>query len=442
VSEAASTRDPRGAVHSTAIVAGSLVAWSIGAYVFFLLAGRLLGPEDYGLAAALLAVIVVGATPLIALQWSSARVMAGGDTTGMEDARGVYRRTLVLATWGAVAVALAASAVVIGVGATGRDIPAGALVATFWALAPFVPLLVATGALQGRHRYWGFAWSYGITGVLRAPVLLLLLAVPFLTGVEATVLGVTIPTALGAVLAIWLSRDLLARAPRPSSAAWRSFGAGLGVATVGLIGIAVLTNVDVIAAKVSLGGAEAGYFGAAAIIAKALMLVPQALTTVLLPRVTERQQRGEPTGSLLAIGVLAMFITGITAMALAVPLEGPITTITFGSAFEPAAGLVVPFFGATTLLGALLILVNHHVARGDRKFAWTVGALAIVQVALLVAYGDSAHAIIAIDAIVAGAGLVIHEVMYLQTDESMLMGAGRQARDVLRRLRSGESGPT
>lgn len=416
------------------------MAWSIGAYVFFLLAGRMLGPEDYGLAAALLAVVVVGATPMIALQWSSARVIAGGGVTARDDARGVYRRTLVLATAGAAALALIASGITAALGASGNQLPVGPLIATYWSLAAFMPLLVAAGALQGQHRYWGFAVSYGLSGVLRAPVLLLLLALPLLSGVEATLLGVAIPTALGAALAVWLTRALLLQVPKPSAAAWKSFGAGLGVATVGLSGIAVLTNVDVIAAKLSLGGAEAGYFGAAAIIAKALMLVPQALTTVLLPRVAERQQRGQATGSLLAVGVVTMFAAGLAAMALAVPLEGPITTITFGTAFEPAATLVVPFFGATTLLGALLILVNHHVARNDRRFAWTVGALAIVQVILLVLYGDSAGAIIAIDAIVAGAGLVIHEVMYLQTDESMLIGAGRQAREVMRRIRARNAG--
>lgn len=436
MSDAASTRDPRGALHSTAIVSGALVAWSIGAYVFFLLAGRILGPADYGLAAALLAVIVVGATPMIALQWSSARVMAAGNGAVTADGRGVYRRTLVLATSSAVVLALIASIITVMLDAGGSELPVGPLIATYWSLAAFVPLLVGAGALQGRHQYWEFAVSYGLTGVLRAPLLLLLFTVPFLTGVNATLLAVTIPTALGAGLAVWLTRDLLRQAPKPSRVAWKSFGSGLGVATVGLSGIAVLTNVDVIAAKLVLGGAEAGYFGAAAIIAKALMLVPQALTTVLLPRVAERQQRGQPTGSLLAIGVVAMFAIGLLAMALALPLEGPITTITFGAAFEPAASLVLPFFGATTLLGALLILVNHHVARNDRRFAWTVGGLAIVQVILLVMFGDSAGAIIAIDAIVAGAGLVIHEVMYVKTEESMLIGAGRQAREVVRRLRS------
>ena len=438
VTQAVPTRAPRtpapGAMRSGVVIATSLAAWSIGAYVFYLLAGRLLGPAEYGLAAALQAVIVVVALPMTALQWSSARVVAASRSDS--DAAAVYRRTLVTSTLYACALAAAATVVTIFVAARSNGIPIGPLVAMYWSLVPVVPLFVAIGVLQGQHRYAAFGWSYGLTGVLRPILLLPLIAAPVLTHVESTVVATGIPCAIGAGLAVWLTRSMLRSRGRPSTEAWRSFRLGLGAATIGLAGIAILTNVDVVAAKLALGGDEAGYFGAAAIIAKALMLVPQALTVVLLPRVAERQQRGQATGSLLAVGVLAIAAAGLLAMALAVPLEGPIVTITFGTAFEPAAALVVPFFGATTLLGALLILVNHHVARNDHRFAWAVGALAIVQVILLVLFGTSAGAIIAIDAIVAGAGLVIHEVMYLQTDESMLMGAGRQARSVLRRIRA------
>lgn len=438
VTQAVPSHAPRapvpGAMRSGVIIAASLAAWSIGAYLFFLLAGRLLGPAEYGLAAALQAVIVVVALPMTALQWSSARVVAAA--TSASDAAAVYRRTLVTSVIYACVLALVASLITLLLASTSDGVPIGPLVATYWSLVPVAPLFVTIGVLQGHHRYAAFGWSYGLTGVLRPFLLVLLITVPVLTPVESTVVATGAPYAIGAGLALWLTRSMLRSRGKPSGSAWQSFRSGLGAAAIGLAGIAILTNVDVVAAKFVLGAEEAGYFGAAAVIAKALMLVPQVLTVVLLPRVAERQQRGEATGSLLAVGVLAIGVAGLLAMALAVPLEGPIVAITFGTPFEPAASLVVPFFGATTLLGALLILVNHHVARNDHRFAWAVGALAIVQVVLLVLLGTSAGAIIAIDAVVAGAGLVIHEVMYLQTDESMLMGAGRQARSVLRRLRA------
>ena len=242
VTQAVPTRAPRtpapGALRSGVVIATSLAAWSIGAYVFYLLAGRLLGPAEYGLAAALQAVIVVVALPMTALQWSSARVVA--TSTSDSEAAAVYRRTLVTSTLYACALAAAATLVTVFVAANSNGIPAGALVAMYWSLVPVVPLFVAIGVLQGQHRYAAFGWSYGLTGVLRPILLLLLIAAPVLTRVESTVVATGIPYAIGAGLAVWLTRSLLRSRSRPSTQAWRSFRSGLGAAAIGLAGIALV----------------------------------------------------------------------------------------------------------------------------------------------------------------------------------------------------------
>ena len=438
VSGASPTRDSRSAAHSTAIIAMALGLWGIGAYAFYLLAGRLLGPEDYGLAAALQAVIVAIALPAIALQWGVAKAIAGSGSgiRAGADARAVYRHALVRYTALTAGLAVVATAITITIGLYRSGTPVGPLVATYWAAVPIIPLVLGMGALQGEHRYWGFAGSYGLTGILRAPLLLGLLALPLVGSVEATSIATGIPYLLGAIIAIWLTREMLAGARKPSSEVWGAFSHSVTGAITGLTGIAILTNADVVAAKLGFGGDEAGYFGATAIIAKALLIVPQALTVVLLPRVAEREKAGHPTGSLLAGGVAVMTAAGLLAMALGAVLAPAIVSITFGQAYEPAADLVVPFLGATTLLGALLILVNHHVGRSDRRFAWVVGVLAVLQIGLLIPFSGTPQQIITVDAVVAGLGLVIHEIIYGRTDQSMLRGLGHQARAVMRRATS------
>lgn len=434
-------RTARQDVTSSLTVGASIAAWSIGAFVFYLIAGRALGPAQYGLAAALQSVIVVVAVPIIALQWSVARVVASGGPEAQAGAMGTYKRALARGTGLAAALAAIATVVVIAIASTGHDVPTAALVLTFAAIVLHVPLLVAEGALQGSHRYAGLAWSYAASGVLRAPLLVLLLVAP-IGDVNATVLAVALAVGIGAAWAVGLTRPGLRTATRPSATDWSDFTRPLPAIAIGLGGIAVLQNVDVIAAKLSLGGVDAGLFGAAAVLAKGLLVVPQALTIVLLPRVAEQEARGKPTGSFLAVGVLVMAVTGILAMAVAAVIEGPVMTIAFGSAFEGAASLLVPFLGATTMLGALLILVNHHVARSDHRFVWVVGALALVQITLLALFGHSAGMIITIDAAVAGVGLLIHEVIYAGTSESMISGAGTQAMNIIRRLRQSSKGET
>ena len=424
----------RGDVRNSLIVGASISAWSLGAFAYYLVAGRVLGPDAYGLVAALQSVLVVGSVPIIALQWSAARVIAGSDEHGRAGALATYRRGLIGATSLALLLGVLATIVTVAINVWIRPVPVAPLAITYFSLVAIVPLLIACGALQGERRYVGLAWSYAASGVLRAPLLLPLLLLPF-TDVDATVLAVGLAIAIGAIWASWLTRDdLKVRTPPPRDT-WRNFTASLPATMVGLTGIAVLTNVDVIAAKLSIGGEQAGLFGAASVVAKSLLVVPQALTLVLLPRVAQRGARGERTGSLLAAGIITMAVAGALAMLVAVPLAEPIMRIAFGSAYVAAASLLVPFFGATALLGALLILVNHHVARSDHRFVWAVGGLAVLQVILLIFFSTSSEAIIAIDAIVGGVGLIMHEVIYINTDESILRGAGAQFASIARRLR-------
>jgi len=421
-------------IRNSLIVGTSIAAWSLGAFAYYLVAGRALGPDAYGLVAALQSVLIVASLPVIALQWSIARVVAGSDADSRASAMATYRRGLIRGSAVAVAVATTATIVTMAIALAGQNVPLAPLIITYFSVAAMVPLLLACGALQGSHRYTGLAWSYASSGVLRAPLLLLLLPIPFLTDVGGAVLSVGIAIAIGAIWAMWLTRRDLAIKARPRPETWRDFLSALPAVMVGLTGIAMLTNIDVVAAKLSIGGEQAGLFGAASVVAKALLVVPQALTLVLLPRVAEREARGQRTGSLLAAGILVMAVSGALAMLICVPLAEPIMRIAFGSEFTAASTLLIPFFGATTLLGALLILVNHHVARSDHRFVWAVGGLAILQVILLIVFASSSTAIIAIDAIVAGVGLVVHEMIYFNTDESMLRGAGAQCATVFRRL--------
>lgn len=421
-------------LRSSFTVGTSLALWSLGAFAFYLLAGRALGPDDYGLAAALQSVIIVGSTPIIALQWATARVIAAHPNEGRQAAMAVYRLALLRASAFALCLAVAASVVTAGIAAGGASVPTVPLVLTYFSTIAMVPLLIGIGALQGEHRYRAFAWSYASTGVLRVPLLALFLLLP-IAPVDSTVLAVGVAIGLGAGWALFLTRQDLRVSGRPDRGMWREFTTGLPAPGVALAGIAMLANVDVIAAKLSLSATAAGLFGAASVIAKALMVVPQALTVVLLPRVAEREALRQKTGPLLAAGILVMLAAGILAMALFVPFEDAIIDIAFGSAYDDAAPLLIPFLGATTLLGALLILVNHHVARRDHRFVWAVGALAVLQVVLLILFSGSAGSIIAVDAVVAGVGLIIHEVMYFGTDESMLRGGGSQLRAAFRRLR-------
>jgi hypothetical protein len=105
---------------------------------------------------------------------SGVESIASATAADLNGARAVYRRAVVRGIAVTVVVAAIATIITVAVGSTRSGVPVGPLVATYWSAAPIIPLVLGMGALQGEHRYWGFAGTYGSTGVLRAPFLLLL----------------------------------------------------------------------------------------------------------------------------------------------------------------------------------------------------------------------------------------------------------------------------
>jgi O-antigen/teichoic acid export membrane protein len=204
---------------------------------------------------------------------------------------------------------------------------------------------------------------------------------------------------------------------------------------VGLTGLAVLTNVDVIAAKLALSDQAAGEFGAVAVLAKAVIVVPQALAVILLPRVSARAAAGRDTGPLLAVGVGVTLVVGAAVSLILIPIAEPLVRLAFGADYAAGSDLLAPFAAASTLLGALLILVNHHAGRGEYAFVWALGAVALIEVALLALFHGSGMTIVAVDAVVGALGLVIHEAVHGRGPDGLVRGLLRLVREARRPLR-------
>jgi O-antigen/teichoic acid export membrane protein len=207
----------------------------------------------------------------------------------------------------------------------------------------------------------------------------------------------------------------------------RAFARPLVPVAVGLAGLGVLTNLDVIVAKLSLGAEEAGTFAAAATLAKAVFLVPQAVSFVLLPRVAARSAVRGDTGLLRGAGVAVTLVAGGLASLVIWALAEPVLRLTYGEEFTGSAGLLGLYAGASTLIGALIVVINHHIGRGSVRFAWVVAGLAVLQAVLFAAFHGTPEAIVAVDAAVGLAGLALHEAVFAGTDDAILAGLRRAA---------------
>jgi hypothetical protein len=283
------------------------------AYVFTVLAARVLAPAAFGELAALLGLLLVGTVPAAGLQTAAALRLGA---TGGGRSPAVLAR-LHAAAW-------VTGLVVVATGVLGAAPLSGLLHLTGPALAWLVALLLPStlisgyqGLLQGSGRLGRLAGVNGAFGLAK------------LTGGTAGLLVGGTPTfalagmtlaVVAAAVAGWVGcgRPGVSRGLRaPLTAALRASGP--------LLGFVVLLNLDLLLARHHLSAADAGEYAVGAIVSKVSFWLPQGVGVVLLPRLADEAHRRQalPAALALVAGVGAALTAATAALSsAALPLIG------------------------------------------------------------------------------------------------------------------------
>jgi O-antigen/teichoic acid export membrane protein len=352
-------------------LAGNALSW-----LFTVVVARQLGPASYGALGGLLAVVFALAVPGMALQMVVARRVAicrrdGGDVGAV--AAGVVG--LALALGAAVALpALAAAPLLSAYLHLGSPGPPAWLAANL-ALLPL--LFGISGLLQGRERF----------GALTA-VLLLVAAGKLPLGVALVAAGWGAEGALAGVAAGTLAAVLLGLAAsgagrwRGSAAAAevRGLGAELAAAVTGVLGLVVLTNLDVLLARHYLPATASGLYAAGSVVAKVAYWAPLGGLMVVFPRLAA----GAGRRALLRQVTLATLGFGALCIVGAAVLAAWPALLPFGRAYAAVGPDLMLFAALGTAFAMVQLLLFAGIAGGGRRAAWPVGLAAAGQ-ALLVA---------------------------------------------------------
>lgn len=358
-----------------AVTAGSMLA-NIAAYLLHLPASRWLGPEGYGAFAALLSAQLLVAVPSLALQAVVAR----------EHVRGVPHDVLrALGRRVALLVAVVAALVVVPVSVL-LDTPVWATAA---ALAPGPVLcLLATeqGLLQGAERFRALGVVLALAGAGKvAPAVAVLAAgggvgpalaagavgvgVAWFVAARVTYGPATAPSRVGT------GRNSVGAGPRGSGVP-RGSGAILaspGVAAVLAAGqvqlvMMALTSVDLLLARALLTPEDAGRYALGAVAAKAAFWLPQAVGTVLYPRMAD------PAGHRGAVRSAVTVLLGIGAVVvIGAAVAAPLVPVVVGEDYRPVAGLLWAFalLGVTlSVLQAFLLAIIASDRTVEAGIAW------------------------------------------------------------------------
>ena len=432
--EQPAARPARSGVRSGAILtAASAVA--IGAnYVFLLTAGRILGAADYGALSALLGLLALVLLPAGALQMAVSREISRRLAQGLHDEADAFARATLrlalLATPALVVVALALAAPLahlLHIKSTGVV----ALALTTFSTALVYP--VAIGILQGSQRFHALGAMYVLPWVLRLGILGVLASAGY------RLVGAVLATVAGAVaamvLAVFLVYEPVHRAAGRERPALRSFLRYLGPVTVGLLGITLLTHVDILVVKARFASDVAGAYGAASAFARVALFLPATILTVLFPRTAARQARGEETKDILGRSLLATAgFCGALALFYAAAGRG-LVVATFGAAFALGGEVLAPFALAVGLYSLANILVGYHLSRGETRYAWIVAGGVVVQVTVLALVPSGIHGVVWANVGVAGTLIGAHELAVGSSAPAIRAGL-RHARGAAAALRA------
>jgi O-antigen/teichoic acid export membrane protein len=434
------TLEPRAAqampsgTRSGALLAAASAASIVANYVFLLAAGRILGSADYGSLAALLGFLAVILIPAGALQMAASReisrLLAAGDVGGAERFAAATVRRAALATVPLVAIAFAVAvplADLLNIHSTGVVLLAETtlLTALVWP--------AALGVLQGYQRFHALAAMYVAPLALRVVVLAAVAAAGYRLG--GAVLAASVGAVAGVGLAFLLVRGPLRRGAAGVRPDLRPFLRYLGPVAVGLIGIALLTHVDILVVKARFSGDTAGAYAAASAFARVGFFLPAIILAVLFPRTAARQARGEETADILGRSLLAtlVFCAGLAVFYAATGVG--LVTMTFGRDFAEGGRVLAPFALAIGLYSLANVLVGYHLSRGETRYAWIVASGVVVQVAVLATLPSTLHALVWANAAVAAGLIVAHELFVGSSLPAVRAGIRRFAAGAAVRVR-------
>lgn len=346
-------------------VAAATSIANVIAYALTVVAARLLEPTEFGAFGAVLALIIAGSVPALAVQATVARSRARHEPVASAVRSGL---ALALATGLGLGLLAPALAAFLQLPSVVPVLAAAVAVAAATAAAP------AVGLVQGAERFMALGVLVAGQAALRVGGGLAGMAV------RPTASGALVGVAAGLTVAT-VGAWLIARPPSgPGTRAM--FAASLRATFLAgalLLGLVVVTNADVVLARHVLSARDSGFYVAGSVFTKIAFWLPQFVPLVAFPALTDPERRR----GAFRLGLLAVAGCGAVLVAGTAVLAGPAVSVVAGSRYADLA----PWIPAFTALGALFavaqLLVYAHLASGDMPTTAVVWGVLMAYVAVV-----------------------------------------------------------
>lgn len=379
---------------------GGLVA-GIGGFVYHAIAGRILGPEIYSQVAFLIAVYAVGTGPALILIVVLARYTAMLAARGDPGVRSLFGRTVRLIAIPCLVFILLTTlfahpiAAYAHVGSTIPILILGFSIALIWQVA------IPRGILQGLQRFTSLSLNLSLELIIRTLVVFWLLRAGY--AVSGAMAAVFVGLAFVFGLGIFSLRDhFRGTGQRVRLRVMANFSF---TAAVGIIGVLILYNQDVILAKHYLSDHDAGIYGGLNKIGTILYFLTLSVSQVLFPRVVEAVAKDQHPGRILLSSAAILTALGAGALVVFAAVPHIVVNVLFGPSFHDAVPLVFPVGVIGLALALNNLLVQFFMAVHDRVFMPILAFGVLVEAGLIVLFHSTVGAVV-LDVLVALVGLL------------------------------------
>lgn len=359
-------RTSRFKLSGAALIAAAMLAMSVLAYGFTIVAARLMIPAEFGALTALMSIILVANVASLGLQAAVARQLA---VAPQHRSAIVARTSRVSLAVAAVVSSIVAISTVIATPLLRLDSYLPVLLCAAM-IFPLTMMGAQAGVAQGTDRWARLATIYFAQGVGRigGGVAGLLIEPSVTAAMAGLAVGAWVPVLAGGGLLRWADSDT--ESTRPSIP-------DVLASSSALLAYFALSSSDAIIARAVLDPHESGLYASGLILAKSALFLPQFVSVVLFPalaRDSGRQTRTFATGSVVLLGALVVTATAIFP-SLALILVG-------GNDYAEVADYLWMFALSGSLLAVVHVLVFDALARQSRGVTlvqW--GALGVIVLA-------------------------------------------------------------
>jgi O-antigen/teichoic acid export membrane protein len=374
---------------------------------------HLLTTAQYGDLTALLALTVIAAVPTGAAQTIVAERVAVFQAQGdVSRVRYLIRHATAHVLAIAIVIGLIyAACIPLVKSALGLETVGPALaLAPLLVLSLFLP--VAYGVLQGLERFVLLGAMMLVVACSR-----LAFGVPWTLaggGAGGALFGQALGTMVALALTAWLIRDyLLRRGTGAASSGLRRMPDRRSLAAGGAFtAFALISNLDVLLAKLLLSPHAAGDYAALVTVEKIIIFLPGAVAVVMVPSAAKARLAEQSAAHVLRIAGLLVVVTALLAAIPAAVAPHLVLKLMFGQKYVGAASGVLPIVCAGTFLALLYLLVVYTVAVHDRRWVWLLIFGVGLQIISIGALHSTPVEVATVQASVVGLILLVNEIWF------------------------------